>query len=410
MDKTTKERIEKILPMLDEKVLRRYLAEEAKGLGRGGISEASGLTGVSRATITFGSKENEQATGETSMNNIRKKGGGRKRIVESKEEIEEEIEKMIYPDTYGNPENPLRWTTKSLRNISDGLKNKGYMVGHATVGKILEAMGYSLQANKKFMQAGEMRIDTNAQFSYINEKVKQFISENEPVISVDTKKKENIGNFKNAGSEYCPIGKPTKVLDHDFPLKELGSVRPYGIYDIDKNEGYVSLGINNDTSEFAVQSIQNWWEQMGKDAYPKARKIYITCDGGGSNGSRVRLWKIKLQELADKTGLDIYVSHFPPGTSKWNKIEHRMFCFISKNWRGRPLISTEVIVNLISVTTTKQGLKIVCAIDENHYEKGIKVSDDELKGVNIIKSHFHGEWNYCINSCIKISTCKVGLR
>jgi len=403
MDNITKDRIEKMFPMLDEKVLRQYLALEAKSIGRGGISEVSKLTGVSRTTITLGNKENEGVANGSVCGTIRKKGGGRKKIIENQKQIKEEIEKMLDPDTYGNPENPLRWTTKSLRNISDELKNKGYKVGHVTVGKILELMGYSLQVNKKLLQVGEAHIDTNAQFSYINEKVKLFISENQPVISVDTKKKENIGNFKSNGAEYCPVGNPTQVLDHDFPLNELGSVRPYGIYDIEKNLGYVNLGISNDTSEFAVQSIQNWWEQMGMELYPKATKLYVTCDGGGSNGSRVRLWKIKLQELADKLGFDIYVSHFPPGTSKWNKIEHRMFSFISKNWRGRPLVSTEVVVNLIASTTTKKGLKIMCTIDDNYYEKGIKVSDDELRGVNIVKSSFHGEWNYYIKSCHKMS-------
>ena len=403
MDNTTKERIEKMMPKLNEKVLRQYLALEAKGIGHGGISEVSRLTGVSRATITIGCKENEQTEGDIGSDSIRKKGGGRKKITEKRENIKEELEKLLDPDTYGNPENPLRWKTKSLRNLSDELKRIGYEVGHVTVGKIVEEMGYSLQANKKFLQVGDMHIDTNAQFSYINEKAKQFIGENQPVISVDTKKKENIGNYKNKGAEYCPMGNPILVLDHDFPSKELGKVRPYGVYDIDKNLGYVNLGINNDTAEFAVQSIQNWWEQMGNELYPEATKLYITCDGGGSNGSRVRLWKTKLQEFANKTGLEIHVSHYPPGSSKWNKIEHRMFCFISKNWRGRPVISTEVVVNLIASTTTKQGLKIVCTVDENHYEKGIKVSDNELREVNIAKSSFRGEWNYCVKRCNEMS-------
>jgi transposase/flavodoxin len=400
MENTTKERIEKMIPLLNEKSLRQYLALEAQGIGRGGISEISKLTGVSRTTITLGSKETEQTEENMDACGIRKKGGGRKKVAERHANIKGEIEKLLDSDTFGNPENPLRWTTKSLRNLSDELKRKGFNVSHVTVGKILESMEYSLQVNKKCLQIGDSHVDRNAQFEYINTKVQLFINERQPVISVDTKKKENIGNFKNPGAEYCPKGSPNEVLDHDFPIKELGNVRPYGIYDINNNTGYVNLGISSDTAEFAVQSIQNWWEQMGKEVYPLATKLYITCDSGGSNGSRTRLWKIKLQEFALKSGLDVYVSHFPPGTSKWNKIEHRMFCFISKNWRGKPLISTEVVVNLIASTTTAKGLKIMCEIDNSNYEKGIKVSDDELQSINIIKADFHGEWNYNIKNSV----------
>ena len=400
MENTTKERIEKMIPLLNEKSLRQYLALEAKGIGHGGISEISKLTGISRTTITLGSKETEQTIENIDTCGIRKKGGGRKKIIERHANIKAELEKLLDSDTFGNPENPLRWTTKSLRNLSDELKRKGFNVSHVTVGKILESMEYSLQVNKKCLQIGDSHVDRNAQFEYINAKVQLFLNEKQPVISVDTKKKENIGNFKNSGAEYCPKGSPNEVLDHDFPIKELGGVRPYGIYDINNNTGYVNLGISSDTAEFAVQSIQNWWEQMGKEAYPLATKLYITCDSGGSNGSRTRLWKIKLQEFALKSGLDVHVSHFPPGTSKWNKIEHRMFCFISKNWRGKPLISTEVVVNLIASTTTAKGLKIMCEIDNNLYEKGIKVSDDELQNINIIKSDFHGDWNYNIKNSV----------
>jgi len=400
MENTTRERIEKMIPLLNEKALRRYLALEAKGIGHGGISEISKLTGVSRTTITLGCKETEQTEEIKDRSRIRNKGGGRKKIVDRQANIREELEKLLESDTFGNPENPLRWTTKSLRNLSDELKRKGFNVGYVTVGKILESMEYSLQVNKKCLQIGESHIDRNAQFEFINSKVKEFINENQPVISVDTKKKENIGNFKNNGAEYCPKRSPNEVLDHDFPIKELGKVSPYGIYDIDKNTGYVNLGISSDTAEFAVQSIQNWWEQMGKVVYPHATKLYITCDSGGSNGSRTRLWKTKLQEFALKSGLDLHVSHFPPGTSKWNKIEHKMFCFISKNWRGKPLISTEVVVNLIASTTTDKGLKIMCELDNNHYEKGIKISDAELQSINIIEADFHGDWNYNINNSV----------
>jgi transposase len=396
MENTTRERIEKMMPLLNERALRQYLALEAKGIGHGGISEISKFAGVSRTTITLGCKEIEQTAEKKNTSGIRNKGGGRKKIVERHDNIREELEKLLDSDTFGNPENPLRWTTKSLRNLSDELKRKGLNVGYVTVGKILESMEYSLQVNKKCLQIGESHVDRNAQFEFINSKVKEFINDNQPVISVDTKKKENIGNFKNSGVEYCPKGSPNEVLDHDFPIKELGKVSPYGIYDIDKNTGYVNLGISSDTAEFAVQSIQNWWEQMGKVVYPHATKLYIACDSGGSNGSRTRLWKIKLQEFALMSGLDIHVSHFPPGTSKWNKIEHKMFCFISKNWRGKPLISTEVVVNLIASTTTAKGLKIMCEIDNNHYEKGIKISDDELQSINITKADFRGDWNYSI--------------
>lgn len=395
MENTTKERIEKMLPMLNEKEKRQYLALEAKGLGYGGISQISRLTGVSRKTITSGFKELNNETVEKTER-IRKKGGGRKTIAETQDNIEFELEKLVEPTTIGTPENPLKWTTKSLRKLAKELVAKGFKVGHTTVGTMLKKLGYSLQTNKKCLQVGEAHPDRNEQFEYINEQAKQFIKEGEPVISVDTKKKELIGNFKNNGAEYCPKGKPTEVLDHDFMLKELGKVNPYGIYDINNNYGFINLGTSSDTAEFAVESIYRWWLNKGMEMYPSATKLYITCDGGGSNGSRTRLWKTQLQNLANKIGLDIYVSHFPPGTSKWNKIEHKMFCFISKNWRGKPLISIETTINLIASTTTSSGLKIDCVLDENTYLKGIKVSDDELSRVNISRDLFHGDWNYSI--------------
>lgn len=285
---------------------------------------------------------------------------------------------------------------KKLRNLAEGLVEKGFKVSHVTVGKLLSKLGYSLQMNKKCLQVGQAHPDRNEQFEYINKQAQKFMDEEEPVISIDTKKKELIGNFKNNGTEYCKKGQPTEVLDHDFMLPELGKVNPYGVYDIHKNYGFINLGTSGDTAEFAVESIKRWWNIKGIQEYPNATKLYITCDGGGSNGSRTRLWKTELQNLANSTGIEIHVSHFPPGTSKWNKIEHKMFSFISKNWRGIPLISIEVTINLISSTTTKAGLKIDCFLDNNLYSKGIKVSDELLSQVNISRLDFHGDWNYVI--------------
>jgi len=396
MDNTTKNRIEKMFPMLDERALRRYLAIEANGLGHGGITDVSNLTGVSRTTITRGIKELENESAEKIVR-IRKKGGGRKKVIDSQIGIEKQLNDLLESNTVGNPENPLKWTAKSLRNLADALENAGFKVSHDTVGKILVNLGYSLQMNKKCLQVGSMHPDRNAQFEYINNKSKLFIADKQPVISVDTKKKELIGNFKNNGAEYSKKHMPTKVLDHDFPLEELGKVNPYGIYDINENIGFVNLGTSKDTAEFAVESILRWWNTLGKHTYPNAKKLYINCDGGGSNGSRVRLWKKQLQEFANITGLEIHVSHFPAGTSKWNKIEHKMFCFISKNWRGKPLISIETTIDLISSTTTTKGLKIKCVRDNTCYELGKTVSDEEFEAINILKDDFHGEWNYSIN-------------
>jgi transposase len=397
MDNITKERIGKMLPNLNEKEKRRYLAIEAKGLGRGGIAEIIKLTGVSRNTIKLGFAEIESNATEN-KNRIRKEGGGRKKIVDTQVEIVLALEKQLESSTIGNPENPLKWTAKSLRNLAKELQKEGFVVGHVTIGEILKGLGYSLQMNKKSLQVGIPHPDRNAQFEYINEQAKSFINANEPVISVDTKKKEMIGNFKNNGAEYAKKNQSTKVLDHDFMLPELGKVNPYGVYDINNNLGFVNLGISSDTAEFAVESIHRWWMSMGVELYPNATKLYITCDGGGSNGSRLKLWKTTLQELANKTKLDIYVSHFPPGTSKWNKIEHRLFSYISKNWRARPLVSIEVTISLIASTTTENGLKVKCILDENIYKKGLKVSDELLSSVAINKDAFHGEWNYFITS------------
>jgi transposase len=395
MDSIVENRIKTMLPLLDEKQKRIYLATEALGLGYGGIKAVHELTGVSQTTIIKGKKELQE--GEIEHDRVRKSGGGRKAITGKYNGIQEEIDKIIGSDTLGDPENVLLWTTKSLRNIETALREKGFEISHDTVGNVLKDMGYSLQQNQKMLRVDMSHPDRDAQFEHINKKCARFIRQGQPVISVDTKKKELIGNFKNNGAEYSQKKSPVKVLDHDFPLKELGKVAPYGIYDVSRNEGFVNLGVSHDTAEFAVESILRWWKTLGVNTYPNAKKLYINSDNGGSNGSRVKLWKKQLQEFANITGLSAHVSHFPPGTSKWNKIEHKMFCFISKNWRGRPLISIETVIELISNTTTASGLKIVCIEDVNKYELGTKVTDEELAELNIKRDAFHGDWNYVIS-------------
>lgn len=393
MDSGLATKINTMLPLLDERQKRIFLALEANALGHGGVKLIHEISGVSQTTIIRGKKE---LSGSVDSGHIRKPGGGRKKVTQKYANIKEEIEKIVADKTYGNPENPLTWTTKSLRNLKDQLQEKGYEVNHDTVGKILKELGYSLQQNRKMLQLGESHPDRDEQFKFINQKSGEFIEQNQPVISVDTKKKELVGNFINGGAEYNKKKTPTQVLDHDFPIKELGKVAPYGVYDISRNEGFVNLGISHDTSEFAVESILRWWQTLGVNTYPDAKKLYINCDGGGSNDSRRRLWKKQLQEFANITGLEVHVSHLPPGTSKWNKIEHKMFCFISKNWRGKPLVSVEVIVHLIASTTTSKGLKIVCIEDKTHYELGAVVTDEEFAAINIVREKFHGNWNYAI--------------
>ncbi len=396
-----------MLPILDEKQRRLFLGAYSKCLGYGGVKELSTLTGVSRTTITQGKDE----AGNIDVNvrakpskrgtcRTRVSGAGRKKIEETYPEIRKELLLLLDGNIIGNPENPLCWTTKSLRNLEDALEARNLKTNHVTIKQLLEDMGFSLQQNKKYVESGNPGPDRDGQFQYINNKSRQFLDEGYPVISVDTKKKELIGNYKNNGAEYRPNKNPIKVKDHDFPDPELGKAAPYGIYDIGKNEGFVNIGLSADTGAFAVNSIRTWWETMGKERYPDAGKLYITADGGGSNGRRNRLWKVSLQQLADETGLEIHVSHFPPGTSKWNKIEHRLFSFISKNWRGRPLETLAVIVNLISSTTTDTGLTVQCVVDPNQYERGTKVSDGELSSINMQEDAWHGEWNYIISPSI----------
>ena len=383
-----------IMSYLSERQKRIFLSIEAKYLGYGGITKVSKLSGVSRVSITKGKKELEENI-ELPLERSRREGGGRKSVVDKFPQIKAELKKIIEPHTRGEPESILLWTSKSLRKISNELEAKGYPVSHRVVGKILKSEGFSLQANRKTDEGGD-HPDRNDLFNHIHQKVIAFQNEGNPVISVDAKKKELIGNFKNGGKEWHPKGEPIETKVYDFPTDAQGKVTPYGVYDIANNEGWVSVGIDKDTSEFAVESIRNWWYKMGQPLYEAPSKLLITADGGGSNGSRTRLWKKELQNLANELNMEISVCHFPPGTSKWNKIEHRLFSYISLNWRGKPLTSYEVVVNLIGSTTTTKGLKVKSELDTNRYEKGIKVSDEDFKKLNIHRDSFHGEWNYTI--------------
>ncbi len=383
---------------LDEKVLRLWAAVEAKSLGRGGISQVAEATSLSRTTIYVGISELESggSVDEARLpGKVRRSGGGRKKLKEKDPFLLQALDELLEPATRGDPETPLRWTCKSTTKLAEELTARGHPVSQRTVCDLLEELGYSLQANRKTKE-GSSHPDRDQQFRHISEKVKELQSMGQPVISVDTKKKEIIGEFKNGGQEWEKKGKPVEVNVHDFPDPVLGKAIPYGVYDITANKGWVNVGIDHDTSEFAVESIRRWWREMGSPLYPGAKELLITADGGGSNGSRVRLWKLELQKLADELGMNINVCHFPPGTSKWNKIEHKMFSFISQNWRGRPLITREVIVNLISNTKTNKGLEIKAKLDTNSYKTGIKVSDEEFKEIVIEKDDFHGEWNYKI--------------
>lgn len=383
-----------ILPFLSERQRRIYLSVEAKYFGYGGISKVSKLSGMSRVLITKGKKELDENR-SIAIEKSRKKGGGRKKAIDKYPGIKEELIKIIEPHTRGEPESSLLWTSKSLRKISSELKTKGYAVSYRVVGEILKSEGFSLQANRK-TDEGKSHPDRNEQFLHIHQKVKSFQRGGDPVISIDAKKKELIGNFKNNGKEWRPKGQPEKTKVYDFPSGAEGKVTPYGVYDMTNNKGWVSVGIDKDTSEFAVQSIRNWWYKMGKAHFKEPSKLLITADGGGSNGSRVRLWKKEIQGLANELNMDISICHFPPGTSKWNKIEHKLFSYISLNWRGKPLTSYAVVVKLIGSTTTANGLKVVSELDTNTYEKGIKVLDKDFKKINIEKDSFHGEWNYTI--------------
>ena len=390
------ERIKTMMPLLDEKQRRIFLASEAMSYGYGGISKVSGISGVSIPTIRKGIKE-IQAGQAIENGRVRQAGGGRKRVEDIYPEILEQVKEIVDGNTYGSPEKVLSWTTLSLHDIERLLFDKyGIKVSYRTVGDLLAKLGYSKQANQKMLQVGTPSPNRNEQFEYINSKVKEFIDEGDPVISVDTKKKENIGNFKNSGQEYRKKKDPRKVLDHDFPISELGKVSPYGIYVINSNTGFVNLGTSHDTAEFAVESISRWWETIGKNTFPNAKRLMITCDCGGSNGYRLHLWKYQLAQLAKRTGLSIHVSHFPPGTSKWNKVEHRLFCYITKNWQGQPLVDIQTAVNLIGSTTTSAGLKVICEADYNDYPLSKKVSDEDYNSIPIDLIEPFGSWNYII--------------
>ena len=383
-DTQLKKKYEMLLPHLDERSARLFLASEVKSMGRGAKVKVARLAGVSRVRINKGIKELESGVTPHSLEErqkIRKPGGGRKTRQESQPGILDALERIVSPHTLGDPMNPLLWTSKSLRKIQRELKEQNYNIGYVTIGEILKSKDYSLQGNKKTHEGGAVA-DRDEQFEYINQTALSFMKDGAPVISVDCKKKELIGNYKNSGTEWHKKGEAPNVKVYDFIDKSFGKAVPYGIYDMAKNQGWVSVGISKDTAEFAVNTIRTWWQQMGKEQYGMKKKLLITADGGGSNSSRSRLWKKELQLFASETGLDIKVCHFPPGTSKWNKIEHRLFSFISKNWRGKPLESLEVIVNLIANTTT---------------EKGLKVTDEELKNIKLELDSFRGDWNYNIH-------------
>ena len=391
-----REKYRVLCDVLDERGRRIWAAAEANSLPYGGISLVAQATGLSRTTIHAGIRELETGKGKSlAAGRSRKSGGGRKPLTFHNPDLLQALEKLVEPTTRGDPESPLRWTCKSTRALAKELQRQGYSIGERKVADLLHQMGYSLQANAKTIE-GEQHPDRNAQFEYVNTQTKKFFEQRLPVISVDTKKKELVGNYSNHGQEWQPKGEPEKTLIHDFPDKELGKVIPYGVYDLGRNQGWVSVGIDHDTAEFAVDSILSWWRHMGRKTYPQARELLIMADAGGSNASRSKLWKVGLQRLANLTGLHIHVSHFPPGTSKWNKIEHRMFSFISKNWRGRPLVSYQTVVDLIANTKTGTGLKIKAKLTRRTYPTGMKVPAAEMRKLNLQPATFHGDWNYAL--------------
>jgi hypothetical protein len=389
-----------LLPLMNERMRRNWAAAEAMEIGWGGVSAVVSATGLSHNTIDLGIRELEAGVSPDSLEiphgRVRRAGGGRKPVVHHDASLLKDLESLVDPVSRGDPQSPLRWTCKSTRRLAEELRGRGHTVGYRTVAALLRRLNYSLQSNRKTRE-GASHPDRNAQFEYINAQVSRFQRRGQPVVSVDTKKKELVGDFKNGGREYQPEGHPEEVGTHDFMDKELGKAIPYGVYDMTANEGWVSVGIDHDTAYFATESLRRWWANMGSKVYPEAKELLVTADGGGSNGIRLRLWKVAVQELADVIGMRIKVCHFPPGTSKWNKIEHRMFCHITQNWRGRPLRSVGVIVNLIGNTRTGTGLKIRAELDNSRYGIGIKVSDEQLAGVRMKKDDFHGEWNYTIS-------------
>jgi hypothetical protein len=393
-----KVRYQHVGPLMDERMRRQWAAAEARTYGWGGIDAVSRATGMSPVTIRKGLQEldvRSENPHEPLSARLRREGGGRKRHTESDPELLQALEWLVDPTTRGDPESPLRWTCKSTRTLARELTAQGHPVSCVTVGRLLKQSGYSLQGNRKTKE-GDSHPDRNAQFEHINSTVLRLQRKGQPVISVDTKKKELIGDFKNGGREWLPQGQPDEVRVHDFMDKLLGKIIPYGVYDLANNQGWVSVGIDHDTAQFATEAIHRWWKKMGRKRFPNAAELLITADGGGSNGSRCRLWKVALQSLANNLKIPVHVCHFPPGTSKWNKIEHRMFCHITQNWRGRPLVSHDVVVNLIANTATQQGLKIQAELDIGLYPTGTKVSDEQLRMLKVKPHTFHGDWNYTV--------------
>jgi hypothetical protein len=393
-------KFELLRPLMNERMRRHWAACEALTLQRGGVTLVAQATGLSRTTIWSGLRELRQAEESPAeslrLEHIRHAGAGRPSLAESDPTLVKDLLDLVEATTRGDPQSPLRWTCKSTRNLAVQLNRQGHRVGYRTVAALLDDLGYSLQANRKTRE-GSSHPDRDAQFEHINRQVRAFQRARQPVVSVDSKKRELVGDFKNPGQEWRPAGEPEEVRTKDHPDKALGKATPSGVYDLTRNEGWVSVGIDHNTAQFAVETLRRWWREMGAPLYPHARRLLVTADAGGSNGYRSRLWKVALQQLADASGLRITVCHFPPGTSKWNKIEHRMFCHITKNWRGRPLSSRAVIVNLIGSTKTKAGLHIQAELDTNRYPTGIEVSDEELAAVRMTRDAFHGEWNYTIS-------------
>jgi hypothetical protein len=380
-------RYEALRPVLDERGLRRFAAAEVQAAGRGGIAAVHEATGIARSTIGYGLRELRGQSPDSALGGVRRKGAGRKPLTETDATLLRDLESLVDPATRGDPISPLKWTSKSLRKLADALRGMGHRVGHDVVGELLKRLGYSLQGNRKTLE-GSSHADRDAQFQHIAETVGSAIAAEQPVISVNTKKKELVGDFKNGGREYRPAGSPEPVRVHDFIDPALGRASPYGIYDIADDKGWVSVGIDHDTAAFVVNAIRSWWNNMGRDRYVRVHTLTITADGGASNGSRVRLWKVELQKLADELGLTTQVLHLPPGTSKWNKIEHRLFSFISRNWRGRPLVNYRTIVELIGAATSKTGLTVRCELDRNLYPAGLKISDAEMAVLNIVRQNF----------------------
>ena len=399
---SVKTKYRKLAPFLDERARRVWAAAEASAIGYGGVAAVAGATGISRTTILAGQRQSTPRRRDAGSARLRKPGAGRKRLARKVPALLACLERLVDGSTRGDPMRPLRWTCKSTQKLARELNAQGYSIGARSVAALLQELGYSLQANRKVLE-GKSHPDRDAQFGHINEKIARFHQMGAPVVSVDTKKKELVGGYKNGGREYRPKGRPQKVQVHDFPDPKLGKAIPYGVYDVGANQGWVSVGVDHDTAEFATETLRRWWTMMGQTRYPAAKELLIMADGGGSNSSRSRLWKVCLQKLADAIGLKLTVCHFPPATSKWNKIEHRMFSHITQNWRGQPLINHEVVVALIGATTTGKGLKIQAELDPQPYPLKKKVTKTQLAEVQLSRDAFHGEWNYSIQAATTIS-------